>query len=103
MQILESKEENNQWWIVKIYQRQLSGDALMYLRNNVKIQHEKISDGERLWQCHKRQLRIDEQKNSSDPAVLAERSMSWPFDLTDSRAIERNERELQKLGTSQGT
>jgi gamma-glutamylcyclotransferase (GGCT)/AIG2-like uncharacterized protein YtfP len=56
IQNLESKEEKNQQWIVMLYKRPLSPDALMYLRNNDKVQHEKISDGERLWQCHKCQL-----------------------------------------------
>jgi hypothetical protein len=103
IQILESNEENNQWWIVKIYQRPLSEDAMMYLRNNDKIQHEKISDEERLWQCHRRQLRIDAQQNSTDPAIIAERKRSYPIDSTNGKAIERNERELQKLGTGRGT
>jgi hypothetical protein len=66
IQSLKSKEENNQWWVLKLYRQPLSPDALMYLRNNEKVQHEKLSDGERLWQCHKRQIRMDSSVDSPE-------------------------------------
>lgn len=49
---------------VVLYKQPLSPDALMYLRNNDKVQHEKISDGERLWQCHKPQLLFDSSEDT---------------------------------------